>query len=167
MTNTMNNAIKHATTVERTSDREIVVRRTFNAPANLVFETWSSPELFMRWWTPKSFGITFVSCEIDLRTGGGYHFVFSHPSVEQPMAFFGKYVEVQPNRLIVWTNEEEASGPVSTVTLEEQNGKTLLLLSELYPSKEALDEALATGSSGTAGAPDQFTLLDEVLETIS
>lgn len=154
------------TTVERASDREMVVTRTFNAPARLVFKAWSSPELMMRWWTPKSFGITFVSCEADVRTGGTYRFVFSHPDFEQPMAFFGKYVEVTPPSRIVWTNEEGADGPISTVTLEEKGGQTLLILRELYPSKEALDEAIATGSTGTSGAPEQYDLLDEVLATL-
>ena len=154
------------TTVERASDREMVVSRTFNAPARLVFKAWSSPELMMRWWTPKSFGITFVSCEADVRTGGTYRFVFSHPDFEQPMAFFGKYVEVTPPSRIVWTNEEGADGPISTVTFEEKGGQTLLILRELYPSKEALDEAIATGSTGTSGAPEQYDLLDEVLATL-
>lgn len=154
------------TTVERASDREMVVTRTFNAPARLVFKAWSSPELMMRWWTPKSFGITFVSCEADVRTGGTYRFVFSHPDFEQPMAFFGKYVEVTPPSRIVWTNEEGADGPISTVTFEEKGGQTLLILRELYPSKEALDEAIATGSTGTSGAPEQYDLLDEVLATL-
>lgn len=154
------------TTVERASDREMVVTRTFNAPARLVFKAWSSPELMMRWWTPKSFGITFVSCEADVRTGGTYRFVFSHPDFEQPMAFFGKYVEVTPPSRIVWTNEEGGDGPISTVTFEEKGGQTLLILRELYPSKEALDEAIATGSTGTSGAPEQYDLLDEVLATL-
>jgi len=144
----------------------MVVTRTFNAPARLVFKAWSSPELMMRWWTPKSFGITFVSCEADVRTGGTYRFVFSHPDFEQPMAFFGKYVEVTPPSRIVWTNEEGADGPISTVTFEEKGGQTLLILRELYPSKEALDEAIATGSTGTSGAPEQYDLLDEVLATL-
>ena len=154
------------TTVERASDREMVVTRTFNAPARLVFKAWSSPELMMRWWTPKSFGITFVSCEADVRTGGTYRLVFSHPDFEQPMAFFGKYVEVTPPSRIVWTNEEWGDGPISTVTFEEKGGQTLLILRELYPSKEALDEAIATGSTGTSGAPEQYDLLDEVLATL-
>ena len=155
--------MKHTTAIERTSDREIVVTRTFNAPAHVVFEAWSNPELFQRWWTPKSFGITFVSCEADVRTGGTYRFLFSHASVEQPMAFFGRYIEVTPPSRIVWTNEETPGGPVSTVTFEDRGGTTLQVLSELYPSKEALDEALATGSSGTNGAPEQFEQLDLVL----
>lgn len=158
--------MKPTTTVERTSDLEISVTRTFNATADLVFEAWRKPELFTRWWTPKSFGITFVSCEIDLRTGGSYKFVFSHPAAEQPMAFFGKYVDVKPNELIVWTNEEDVNGPVSSVTFKESNGKTVLTLIERYPTKEALDEAMANGSSGTAGAPEQFLLLDELLESL-
>ena len=158
--------MKNTTTVERTSERELVVTRTFDAPAHIVFEAWTNPELFKRWWTPESFGIRFVSCELDVRTGGSYHFVFSHPDFAEPMAFFGKYLEVTPPSRIVWSNEEDPDGPVSTVTFEERDGKTLQVLTELYPSKEVLDEAIATGSTGTSGAPEQFEQLDEVLVTL-
>src|SRR5215470_11830986 len=94
------------TTAERKSDRELVVTRTFNAPARTVFEAWTRPELFQRWWTPKSFGVSFISCEMDVRTGGTYRLVFSHPVSGQPMPFFGRYVEVTPPSRLVWTNEE-------------------------------------------------------------
>ena len=156
--------MKHPTTLDRKSDLELVITRTFNAPARVVFEAWTRPELIRRWWTPPSFGITFVSCEADVRTGGTYRFVFSHPDFEQPMAFFGRYLEVSPCSRIVWTNEESGAGAVTTVTLEEQDGRTLLVLHERYPSKEALEEALASGSPGAAG--EQFDLLDEVLATL-
>jgi len=156
--------MNNPTTVERKSDRELVITRTFNGPARIVFEAWTKPELIKRWWTPKSFGISFVSCEADARTGGTYRFVFSHPDFEQPMAFFGRYVEVTPYSRIVWTNEESADGALSTLTFEESGGKTLLVLHELYPSKQALDDAIASGSS--SAAPEQFELLDEVLATL-
>jgi uncharacterized protein YndB with AHSA1/START domain len=156
--------MNNPTTVERKSERELVVTRTFNAPARIVFEAWTNPELLQRWWTPKSFGITFVSCEMDARTGGSYRFVFSHPDFEQPMAFVGKYVEVTPCSRIVWTNEESADGALSTLTFEEKGGKTFLVLHELYPSKQALDDAIESGSSGAA--PEQFALLDEILATL-
>lgn len=156
--------MSNPTTVERQSERELVITRVFNAPAHIVFEAWTTPELLKRWWTPPSFGMTFISCEADVRTGGTYCFVFSHPAFEQPMAFFGKYVEVTPYSRIVWTNEESADGALSTLTFEEDGGKTLLVLHELYPSKQALDDALATGSPG--GAPEQFALLDEILATL-
>lgn len=155
--------MKNPTTVERTSERELAVTRSFSAPARLVFEAWSKPELLQRWWTPKSFGITFVSCEADVRTGGTYRFVFRHPEAEQPMAFFGRYLEVTPYARIVWTNEESSGGPMTTVTFEEKGGQTLLVLRELYPSKQALDEALASGSTGTSAASEQFEQLDIVL----
>ena len=156
--------MSNPTTVERKSERELVITRTFNAPARIVFEAWTKPELFKRWWTPKSFGITFVSCEADVRTGGTYRFVFSHAAFEQPMAFFGRYVEVTPYSRIVWTNEESAGGALSTLTFEENGGKTLQVLHELYPSKQALDDAIASGSS--SAAPEQFELLDEILATL-
>jgi len=161
--------MKNPTTVERTSDRELTVTRTLNGPAQIVFEAWTKPDLLKRWWTPKSFGISFVSCEADVRTGGTYRFVFSHPAAEEPMAFFGKYVEVTPYTRIVWTNEESPDGPVSSVTFEEtgdSGGQTLLILREVYPSKQALDDAIATGSTGTAGASEQFEELDILLATL-
>ena len=156
---------KNPTTVERKSERELVVTRVFNAPARIVFQAWSSAELMKRWWVPKSIGMTMVSCEADVRTGGTYKFVFSHPSFEQPMAFFGRYLEVTPPHKIVWTNEEGGeAGPVTTVTFEERGGETLLVIHDVYPSKEALDEAIANGSTG--GWTEQFEQLDELLVTL-
>ncbi len=159
--------MKNPTTVERKSERELVVTRTFDGPAHIVFEAWTRPELLERWWAPKSFGISFVSCEADVRTGGTYRFVFSHPASEQPMAFFGRYIEVTPPSRIVWTNDESTDGPITTVTFEEKNGRTLLVLRELYPSRQALDDAIASGSTGTSGAAEQFELLDELLVTLA
>jgi uncharacterized protein YndB with AHSA1/START domain len=153
--------MKNPTTVERKSDRELVITRTFNAPARLVFEAWAKPELFRRWWAPKSVGISFVSCEADVRTGGSYRFVFSHPAAEQPMAFFGRYIEVVPPSRIVWTNEESDEGPVTTLTFTEDGGETVLVLHELYPSKEALDATIASGSA--SGYEEQFSQLDALL----
>lgn len=153
---------KHPTTTERL-DRELVVTRTFDAPARIVFDAWTRPELLQRWWTPKSMGITFVSCEADVRTGGTYKFVFAHPSFPEPMAFFGRYLEVTPPSRIVWTNEESGDGgSVTTVTFEEHAGKTRLVVRDVYPSKQALDDAIASGS--VAGYDEQFTQLDELLE---
>src|SRR5215470_8281296 len=157
---------KNRTTAERKSERELVVTRTFNGPARIVFEAWTKPELLKRWWAPKSFGISFISCEADVRTGGTYRFVFSHAASEHPMAFFGRYIEVTPHSRIVWTNEESPDGPLSTVTFEEKGDQTLLVLRELYPSKQALDDAIATGSTGTSGASEQFEQLDILLATL-
>jgi len=151
------------TTVERTSDRELIATRTFDGPARIVFEAWTKPELIMRWWAPKSFGITFLSCEADVRTGGSYRFVFGHPASEQPMAFLGRYLEVTPPSRLVWTNEEDEDGAVTTVTFEEKDGKTLVVVHDLYPSKEALDGAIASESTGAW--PEQFEALDDLLAT--
>ena len=157
--------MKNPTTVERKSERELVVTRTFNGPARLVFEAWTKPELLKRWWAPKSHGITFVSCEADARTGGTYRFVFSHPSFEKPMPFFGKYIEVTPHSRIVWTNDEGGeSGAVTTLTFEERGGETLVVMRDVYPSKEALDAAIESGS--TCGFEETFDQLDQVLGTI-
>jgi len=150
------------TTVERKSDRELVVTRTFKAPARRVFEAWTKPELLKQWWIPKSFGMSFLSCEIDARTGGTYRFVFRHPSSEQPMAFFGRYIEVIPDARLVWTNEEGGdAATVTTVTFEQRGDETLFVLHDLYPSKEALDEAIASGS--TNGFSETFEQLDALL----
>ena len=154
-------AIKDATTTERTSDRELVVTRSFNAPAHLVFKAWITPELLMRWWAPESFGINLVGCEVDARTGGSYRLLFDVPGQPEPMAFVGKYLEVTPPRRLVWTNEETEDGSVTTVTFEERDGKTHLVVHDLYPNKEALDAALASESTG--GWPEQFDQLDVVL----
>lgn len=151
------------TKVERTSDRDLVVTRTFNGPARLVFEAWTTPELLMRWWVPKSFGIAFLSCEVDARTGGAYRFVFSHPDFEQPMAFFGRYLEVVPGARLVWTNEETDQGQITTVTFEERNGQTLVVYHDRYPSKAALDEGIENGSTG--GFNETFEQLDALLAT--
>ena len=154
---------KNRTTVERTSERELVVTRTFNGPARLVFEAWTKPELFRQWWVPKSMGMSLLSCEADVRAGGTYRFVFGHPSSEQPMAFFGRYIEVTPHSRLVWTNEESDEGSVTTVTFAEKGGKTLLVMHELYPSKEALDAA-GTGAADAMG--ETFEQLDELLVTL-
>jgi uncharacterized protein YndB with AHSA1/START domain len=148
------------TTVERKSDRELVVTRMINGPALLVFEAWTNPELFKRWWVPKSMGMTLVSCEMDVRVGGRYRLVFG-PGVE----FFGKYLEVKPCSRLVWTNEEGGDdGAVTTVTFEEKGGQTLVVVQELYPSKEALDAA-GTGAADAMG--ESFEQLDELLANLS
>jgi|SRR4051812_43224855 uncharacterized protein YndB with AHSA1/START domain len=155
---------KNATAVERKSERELVVTRTFNAPARIVFEAWTKPDLFKQWWVPKSSGMTMLSCEMDIRTGGTYRLVFRHPASEKPMAFFGRYIEVTPPSRLVWTNDEGGEGgAVTTVTFEERAGKTLVVLRDLYPSKEALDEAIESGS--TSGFGEQFEQLDALLVT--
>jgi len=152
---------KHPTTTERL-ERELVVTRTIDAPARIVFDAWTKPDLLKRWWAPRSMGITFVSCEADVRTGGTYRFVFAHPSFPEPMAFFGRYLEVTPPTRLVWTNEEGGEGgAVSTATFEERDGKTVIVVRDLYPSKQALDDAIASGSTG--GFDESFTQLDELL----
>ena len=152
------------TTIERKSDREVVVTRTFDAPARIVFEAWTNPKLFKQWWVPRSMGMTLRSCELDVRTGGKYRLVFGDDPANE-MAFFGKYLDVVPNKRIVWTNEESGdAGSVTTVTLEERDGKTLLVLSELYPTKEALD---AAGTGAQDAMHETFGQLDELLAELS
>jgi uncharacterized protein YndB with AHSA1/START domain len=154
---------KNRTTVERTSDRELVVRRTFNAPARIVFEAWTKPELFKRWWVPKSIGMSLLSCEMDVRAGGKYRLVFDMNGAV--IEVFGKYTEVTPHSRLVWTNEEgEEGGAVTTVTFEQKGGQTLLVKHDLYPSKAALDGELASGA--TDGMPAQLEQLAELLATL-
>ena len=153
---------KNRTTVERKSSRELVVTRTFDAPARIVFEAWTKPELFMRWWAPKSIGVPLLSCEMDVRAGGKYRLEFGQ-NVSNSMAFFGNYIEVTPHSRLVWTNDEGGDGgPVTTVTFEEKGGKTLLVLHELYPSKEALDAGLGSYD----GMRETLEQLDEFLVTL-
>ena len=150
------------TMVERKSDRELVVSRTFDAPAHILFDAWTRPELVMRWWAPRSMGVPLLSCQMDVRTGGQYRLEFGQDA-SSSTAFFGNYIEVVPNARIVWTNDEGEDGAVTTVTFEEKGDKTLLVFHELYPSKEALDEAFV-GMEG--GMPEQFEQLDELLATL-
>ena len=153
---------KNRTIVERTSEREIGVTRTFNAPARLVFEAWTRAELLRQWWVPKSTGMSLLSLDADVRTGGRYRLVFRHDA--STMEFFGKYLEVTPHSRIVWTNEEGGEdGSVTTVTFEETDGKTLLVMRELYPSKEALD---AAGTGAADATVETFAQLDELLVTL-
>ena len=124
--------------MERTSERELVVTRTVNAPARLVFKAWTTADLFRRWWVPRSYGLNLLSCDMDVRVGGEYRLVFRHE--DSTMAFFGTYLEVTPHSRLVWTNDEGDQGKtVTTVTFEEVGGRTLLVVHDLYPSKEALD----------------------------
>jgi uncharacterized protein YndB with AHSA1/START domain len=151
---------KNRTAVARRSDREVVVTRTFNGPARLVFQAWTRPELFKQWWVPKSMGMSLLSCDMDVRVGGKYRLVFAHGDSEA--AFFGTYKEVIPDSRLVWTNEESEGGSVTTVTFEEKGGKTLLVMHELYPSKEALD---AAGTGAADALFETFAQLDELLVT--
>ena len=152
--------MKNRTTVERTSDRELVVTRTFDGPARIVFEAWTRPELFKRWWVPRSMGMTLRSCEMDVRVGGKYRLEFE----PHGMAFFGTYLEVTPPSRLVWTNEEGGEGgPVTTVTFEERDGRTLLVMHELYSSKEALD---AAGTRAADAMVETFAQLDELLVSL-
>lgn len=154
----------HRMSVERASERELRVTRRFSAPPALVFEAWTRAELFRRWWVPASFGLTLLSCELDARAGGTYRLVFRHPAAPEPMAFHGRYLEVTPPSRLVWTNEEAGgSGQVTTVTLEEAAGQTLLVVHDLYPSKQALDAEIAAGSMGWND--ETFLQLDELLGT--
>jgi uncharacterized protein YndB with AHSA1/START domain len=153
--------MENRTTVEKPSDREVVVRRTIDASPRIVFEAWTKPELFERWWVPKSAGISLLACEMDVRVGGRYRLVFAAGPSDQ-MEFFGRYIEVTPHSRLVWTNDEgDEGGAVTTVTFEEKGGQTLLVVHDLYPSKEA-----ALESGATDGMAETLDQLDELLTTL-
>jgi len=149
---------KNPTTVERKSELELVVTRTVNAPARLVYEAWTKAELFRRWWVPKSYGLNLLACDMDVRVGGQYRLVFQHEG--STMEFFGTYLEVIPHTRLVWTNEEGDGKTVTTVTFTETAGKTLVVIHDRYPTKEAVD----TGSSGAM--PEALDQLDELLASM-
>jgi uncharacterized protein YndB with AHSA1/START domain len=157
--------VADSATAERTSDRELVVTRTVRGPARLVFEAWTKPELFQRWWVPRSFPITLVSCELDVRVGGRYKLVFGHEGAT--MEFFGRYLEVEAPSRLAWTNDEgDDGGPVTTVTFTARDGATQVVVHELYPSKEVLDAAVESGSAGIYAMPESLAQLDELLGTL-
>ncbi len=159
-------AVENSATVERPSERELVVTRTINGPARIVFEAWTKPELFERWWVPRSFPVSLLSCEMDVRVGGRYRLVFGHEG--STMEFFGRYLDVTPHTRLAWTNDEgDVGGPVTSVTFEETDDRTLLVVRDLYPSKEALDDAIASGSTGMSAMPESLEQLDELLVTLS
>jgi uncharacterized protein YndB with AHSA1/START domain len=154
---------QNRTTVERKSERELIVTRTINGPARIVFEAFTKPEILKRWWAPKSTGVSLLSCEADVRVGGRYRFVFGQDA-SKTMAFYGRYIEVTPHSRLVWTNEEsDDGGAVTTVTFEEKGGRTLLVMHDLYPSKEALDRNLAGMEGGMCEALEQ---LDELVVSL-
>jgi len=144
---------------ERRNNREMIVTRTFDAPVHIVFKAWTQADVFKRWWAPASTGLKILSCELDVRTGGKYRLEMSHPQAPQPIVFFGRYTDVVPNVLMVWTNEEEGGGNITTLTFVEKGGKTYLTLHELYPSEEAFDASLGMDESWH----EQFAQLDELL----
>ena len=150
-------------TVERTSDLELVVSRTIDGPARLVYKAWTTPELMQQWWTPESFPISLLSCDMDVRVGGGYRLVFGHE--DSTFEFYGRYLEVTPPSRLVWTNDEGDDGEtVTTVTFQEADGRTLLVIHDRYASKEALDAAIASGS--TSGMPESLEQLERLVTTL-
>jgi uncharacterized protein YndB with AHSA1/START domain len=158
---------KNRTTVERRSDRELALTRTFNGPARIVFDAWTKPELLKRWWAPKALGVSLFSCEADVRAGGNYRYAFGHDP-KHPMVFSGRYTEVTPHTRLVWTQVLEqmraAGEAIITATFDERDGKTELVLHQLFPSKEALDGAIASGMD--KGTRETFEQLEELLASL-
>ncbi|HET7581762.1 MAG TPA: SRPBCC family protein [Candidatus Limnocylindria bacterium] len=164
MTSSEATPMDNTATAERISDRELMVSRTVNGPARIVFEAWTRPELFERWWVPKSFPISLLSCQMDVRVGGTYRLVFGHEG--STMDFFGRYLEVEPPSRLVWTNDEGDGETVTTVTFEEIEGMTRVVVHDRYPSKEALDAAVAEGSTAISAMPESLQQLDDLLVSL-
>jgi uncharacterized protein YndB with AHSA1/START domain len=162
-----NDTGKNSTVVERRSGRELVVTRTFNGPARIIFDAWTRPELLKRWWAPKSLGVTLFSCEADVRVGGSYRYVFGRDP-KQPMAFSGTYTDVAPPFRLVATQVFEqmrsAGEAIVTATFEEHDGKTRLVVHQLYASKEALDGAVASGME--RGMRETYEQLEELVAAL-
>jgi uncharacterized protein YndB with AHSA1/START domain len=150
------------TAVERRSELELVVTRVFDAPRRIVFDAWTKAELFKLWWAPKSLGVPILSCEMDVRPGGGYRIAFGQDEASA-MSFHGKYLEVVAPARLVWTNDESGEGAVTTVTFEDADGRTRVVLQELYPSKAAMDEAFVGMEDAM---PEQFAQLDDLLASL-
>lgn len=159
-------AAKKQMRVERTSERELVVTRTFDAPAKIVFDAWTKPELIVRWWAPRSFGMKLTTCEVDLRVGGKYRFVFEMTD-GQSREFFGVYKEVEPLERLVSTDDEQkatdADEAYTATTFSERDGKTTVVVRQVFASKEEL-EAMAAGME--QGTHETYRQLDEVLSTL-
>lgn len=142
---------KNRATVERTSDRELVVTRMIDGPARLVFEAFTRSDLLKRWWAPKASPVPLLSFDTDCRVGGRYRVVWDLGD-SKTMEFFGKYLEVTPPSRLVWTNEEgEEGATITTVTFEALGERTRVVMHDLYPSKEALDAAMEGDVEGMEG----------------
>jgi uncharacterized protein YndB with AHSA1/START domain len=150
-----------ATTLTTPSDREIVITRVVAAPRRLVFEAWTSPEHLPRWMLgPK--GWTMPVCEVELRVGGAWHFVWRRSDGTE-MAMRGVYQEIVPPERLVCTESWGGEWPetLNTLVLSEEGGKTTITNRVLYPSREARDAALKTGMQ--EGMSESFDRLAEYL----
>jgi len=156
--------MKNTETLEVTTptDREIVLTRVFDAPRRLVFDAWTKPELLKRWLGAFG-GWSLVVCEIDLRVGGAYRYVWRDPEGAE-MGMRGVYREVvPPERLVATESFDEPWYPgeaVDTIALREDGGKTTVTTTVLYQSREARDIALKSGmEQGVAAGYDKLAEL--------
>jgi len=157
---------KHDTSMELRDDRDVVIARTFNAPARLVYDAWTKPEFVRRWWAPRSHGVSLVVCDADIRVGGAYRYVMRKDGdgADGDIGFSGRYVELTPHSRIVLTQIFEpmadAGEVVITVSFDEVDGQTHLVSQERYPSKEARDAAVGAGmEQGMRESMDQLEAL--------
>jgi uncharacterized protein YndB with AHSA1/START domain len=144
------------------SDREVLLTRVVSAPRRLVFAAWTEPRHLQRWLTGPE-GWTMPVCEIDLRPGGRWRYVYRKASGKE-MTLTGSVLEVAPPERLVTTESWGPEWPetVNTLVLTESEGRTTIALTITYVSKEARDAALATGAMD--GMNRAFELLDELLD---
>lgn len=154
-----------ATTFTTPSDREIVMTRVVDAPRRLVWDAWTKPEHLPHWMTGPE-GWTMPVCEIDLRPGGAWHFVWRRDDGTE-MGMRGVYREITPPERLVCTESWGGDWPetINTLVLSEEAGRTTISQTVLYPSKEARDAALQTGMKD--GASTSFDRLAEYLRTLA
>ena len=138
---------------EAIADREVVITRTYDAPARLLFEAWSKPEHLMKWFGPVGWPLTL--CEVDFRKGGRWRFAMTGSSGQQNTPFGGVYLDIVPNRKIVFDNAFEEPGSrkmIMTVTFEEADGRTTLTWHTLFESVAMKDEYVGMGIEAGAGS---------------
>jgi uncharacterized protein YndB with AHSA1/START domain len=147
-------------TVTLPTDEQILITREFDAPRDLVYKAWTTPELVRRWWSANRGEVT--TCEIDLRVGGTWRYVMvADGGVE--VAFHGEYREIVPNERIVSTEVFEGmpdAEALNTLTLAEADGRTTLTLLVQHESKEHRDAHINSGMED--GLQDALDLLEQV-----
>ena len=151
----------HGSAADTMTDRDVVVTRTIDAPARIVFEAWSKPEHIKRWFGPAPYPVTMA--EMDFRVGGRYRFAMTDPKGRQMTPFGGEYLEIIPNEKIVFTDAFELPGAeemVMTVTFDEQDGKTTVTVRTTFAN--LAQKATHVG----AGMVEGLSLALEQLDTL-
>jgi uncharacterized protein YndB with AHSA1/START domain len=154
-------------TLELAGDREIVMKRSFAAPARFVFDAWTKADLVAKWWAPEKCGVAMVACEADVRPGGKWKYTLRNPDAEV-VSFYGEYREVTaPSRLVyteTFSKYPDSPPVIVTVTFEERDGRTEMTSTQLYPSKEVREMVVATGME--FGANETMNQLEVLLRSM-